>query len=62
MEEKQAFQWTPEVESAFQTLRETLCTVLILVHLQARESFVIDTDASNAGIGGVISQVQDGQE
>jgi hypothetical protein len=25
-EEKQAFQWTPEVETAFQTLKEALCT------------------------------------
>jgi hypothetical protein len=27
---KQAFQWTPEVEAAFETIKETLCTVPIL--------------------------------
>jgi hypothetical protein len=29
MEEKQAFQWTPEVEATFQTLKEALCTTPI---------------------------------
>jgi hypothetical protein len=33
-EEKQAFQWTPEVEAAFQTLKEALCTAPILTYLQ----------------------------
>jgi hypothetical protein len=32
MEEKQAFQWTPEVEAAFQTLKEALCTAHILAY------------------------------
>jgi hypothetical protein len=61
MEVKQAFQCTPEVEVAFQTLKEALCTAPILAYLQPRQRFVIDTDASNVGIG-VLSQVQDGQE
>jgi hypothetical protein len=51
-EEKQAFQWTPEVEAAFQTLKEALCTA----YLQPREKFVVDTDASNIGIVGVLSK------
>jgi hypothetical protein len=37
-EEKQAFQWTPEVEAAFQTLREALCTAPILAYPQPRAS------------------------
>jgi hypothetical protein len=61
-EEKQAFRWTPEVEAAFQTLKEALCTAPTLAYLQPREKFVINTDTSNIGIGGVLSQVQDGQE
>jgi hypothetical protein len=60
-EEKQAFQWTPEVEDAFQTLREAFCTAPILSYPQPGERFVIDTDA-NFGIRGVVSQVQDGRE
>jgi hypothetical protein len=27
-----------------------------------RERFIVDTDASNVGIGGVLSQIQDGRE
>jgi hypothetical protein len=61
-EEKRAFQWTPEVETTFQTLKETLCTASILVYLQPGGKFIVDTDASNVGIGGVLSQVQDRQE
>ena len=34
----------------------------VLGYLQPGEKFIIDTDASNIGIGGVISQVQDGSE
>jgi hypothetical protein len=51
-----------EVESSFQSLNEVLCTTSILAHPQPRERFVIDTDTSNLGIGGVLSQVQNGQE
>jgi hypothetical protein len=35
--EKHAFQWTPEMEAAFQTLKEVLCTVRILAYPQPRE-------------------------
>jgi phospholipid-translocating ATPase len=50
------------VETAFQTLKETLCTTPILAYLQPGGKFIVDTNASNVGIGGVLSQVQDGQE
>jgi hypothetical protein len=49
------------VEAAFQTLKGALCTAPILAYLQPGERFV-DTDASNFQIGGVLSQMQDGQE
>lgn len=45
--EKQAFQCTPEVEAAFQTLKEAICTTPILAYPQLEERFVIDTDMSN---------------
>jgi hypothetical protein len=59
--ESQASQWTPEVEVAFQTLKEILWTALILAYPQPRETFITDTDASNVGIWGVLSQVHDGE-
>jgi hypothetical protein len=51
-EEKQTFQWTPEVEAAFQTLKGALCAAPILAYPQPGEKFIVDTDASNVGIGG----------
>jgi hypothetical protein len=60
VKEKQAFQWTPEVE-AFQTLKEALCTATILAYLQPREVLHF-TDVSNVGIGGELSQIQNRQE
>jgi hypothetical protein len=61
-EQKQPFQWTSEVEAAFQTLKTAMCTVPILAYPQPGERFIVNTDASNAGIGRVLFQVQDGQE
>jgi hypothetical protein len=53
---------TPEVEVTFQSPKETLCTAPILAYRQPGEKFTVDTDASRVRIGGVLSQVQDGQE
>jgi hypothetical protein len=61
-EEKQAFQWAPEVEAAFQTLKGAFCAATIPVYPQPRERFIVDTGANNIRIGGVLSQIQDGQE
>ena len=43
-------------------LKEMLSQAPILVHPQPEGEFILDTDASNEGIGPVLSQVQDGQE
>jgi hypothetical protein len=61
-EQKEPFQWTPKVEATFQTLKGALFAAPILVYPQPGERFIVDTDASNVGIGGVLSQVQNGQE
>jgi hypothetical protein len=50
------------VEDAFRTLKGALCAATILAYPQPGERFIVDTDASNFRIGGVLSQVQDGQE
>jgi hypothetical protein len=34
IEEKKVFQWIPDVDAAFQTLNEALCTALILAYPQ----------------------------
>jgi phospholipid-translocating ATPase len=51
-----------EVEAAFQTLKGALCAAPILAYPQPGERFIMDTDTSNFGIGGVLSQLQDKQE
>jgi hypothetical protein len=53
---------TPEVEVAFESLKETHCTAPILAYRRPGEKFTVDTDASRVRIGGVLSQVQGGQE
>jgi hypothetical protein len=50
------------VEAAFQKLKRALCSAPILAYPQPGQRFIVDTDASNVGIRGVLSQVNDGQE
>jgi hypothetical protein len=61
-EEKQDFQWTPEVEAAFPVLKGALCAASILAYPLPGERFIVDIDASNFGIGGALSQMQDKPE
>jgi hypothetical protein len=43
LEERRTFQWSPEVEAAFNALSEALCTAPILGYLQPRKKFIINT-------------------
>jgi len=60
------FEWTTEVKSAFEDLKSRLCSTPILAYPDVDKGagpFILDTDASNEGIGGVLSQIQrDGSE
>jgi hypothetical protein len=56
-EQKQSFQLTSEAEAAFQTLKGALCSAPILAYPQPGVRFIVDTDASNFGIGGVLSLI-----
>jgi hypothetical protein len=51
-----------EVEAAFQTLNGGLYAVRIVAYPQPGERFIVDTEGSNVGIGGVLFQVQDRHE
>jgi hypothetical protein len=59
-EKNRVFYWTSEAEVAFQTLKNALITSPILAYPDPHSEFILDTDASNFGIGAVLSQVQDG--
>ena len=56
------FQWSAVQEEAFQRLREALVTSPILALPKREGRFTVDTDASNQGIGAVLSQDQNGTE
>jgi hypothetical protein len=60
--ETQDFRWCPEVEVAFQLLKNTLCATPILGYPKQGEKFIADTGMSNDEIGGVLLHVQDGQK
>ena len=51
------FQWTTECQTAFDHLKTCLTSAPILVMVNWSQPFVIDTDASDTGIGAVLSQV-----
>jgi hypothetical protein len=50
------------VEEAFQKLIVALCTAPILAYPHPGEKFIVDTEGSNFGFGGVLSHVKDGLE
>uniref|UniRef100_A0A3B1IQI2 Gypsy retrotransposon integrase-like protein 1 n=1 Tax=Astyanax mexicanus TaxID=7994 RepID=A0A3B1IQI2_ASTMX len=56
------FQWTPECQAAFEELKSSLTSTPVLGYPRDHGNLILDTDASNFGIGAVLSQVQDGAE
>ena len=61
-EKGRPFKWTSECDSAFCKLKQSLTTAPILVYPDFSRPFILDTDASNDGIGAVLSQEYDGSE
>ena len=59
MERARAFHWTAHCQSAFEELRHRLSTVPVLAHPNFSHPFILDTDASDTGIGAVLSQIDD---
>ena len=57
-----AYVWTAECNTSFHILKTKLTTPPVLAFPQFEIPFIIATDASNHVIGGVLSQIQDGQE
>ena len=61
-EGQREFRWTSECEDAFRWLKALLTTAPILAFPTTDGLFILDTDASNTGLGVVLSQVQGGDE
>ena len=53
------FKWTTECHDAFQELRRRLVSTPILAHPDFSRPFILDTDASDTGLGAVLSQLDD---
>lgn len=52
---QQASYWTPKAEAAFSQLKGLLSSAPILVHPNPSQQFVVDVDASDVGVGAVLS-------
>ena len=52
------FVWDPVCSTAFYTLRDSLIHEPILAFPTETGQYILDTDASNFGLGGVLSQIQ----
>ncbi|GBO17450.1 Transposon Ty3-I Gag-Pol polyprotein [Araneus ventricosus] len=55
-EAKSNFNWTDECEKSFNSLKQALTSYPILTYPRTDKDFILDTDASNEGIGAVLSQ------
>jgi len=53
---KQQFEWTLETEKAMQAIKDALTTVPVLAYPNKLQPFILTTDASDTGLGAVLSQ------
>ena len=61
-ERDRPFSWMKDCASAFAELKLRLISTPILTYPDFQLPFILDTDASNTGVGAVLSQVQFKQE
>lgn len=56
------FEWGPDQQGAFETLRNALASDTVLAYPDFTEPFILATDASGTALGAVLSQRQHGRE
>ena len=57
------FKWTHECQASFKELQRQMVTSPVPAYPDYSRPFILDTDASNTGIGAVLSQlVEEGRE
>jgi len=61
-ENKNKFIWEEKCQDAFDELKRVLSSSPVLSFPREEGEFILDTDASNIGIGAVLSQKQEGKE
>ena len=55
-------EWTPLCAKAFEELKKQLCSDPVLKSPDFSKDFILQTDASNRGVGAVLSQIDDDGE
>ena len=58
-EQNHPFKWTDQCQESFEALQRALALAPVLVFPDFSQIFIVDTDASNHGIGAVFSQTPD---
>ena len=53
------FKWTVQHQTVFESLRALFCSAPILAYPQFDRPFILQTDASNVGLGAVLAQLDD---
>jgi hypothetical protein len=56
------FEWSESCQESFEWLKDALTMAPVLGMPNERDTFLLDTDASDEAIGAVLSQLQDGRE
>jgi len=56
------FHWSEPQKAAFENLKERLTSAPVLAMPADDGQYLLDTDASDLGLGAVLSQIQDGEE
>lgn len=61
-EKNRKFEWTNLCQCAFETLKDKLTSAPVLAYPITGQSYILDTDASQTCVGGVLSQIHEGNE
>ena len=56
LQKEVAFKWSPDCAVAFKLLKKAFSKIVTLAYTDFTKTFTVDTDASDYGIGGVLSQ------
>jgi hypothetical protein len=59
---KNKFEWSAEVDQAFQDIKTAFTMAPILIHQDFSKPFFLESDASNYALGAVLSQKKDDEQ
>ena len=61
LKKSQTFSWNADQDAAFKRIKQVFSSQVILAHPDTSRPFVVETDASDYAVGGVLSQMDDDQ-